>query len=61
MFMPFKKLLSDYDVIQILSVNLGAIGITLLDVELGLKILCGMAAFGYTMWKWITEYKSSKK
>jgi len=61
MRMPLKKLLSDLDVIQILSVNLGAIGITLLDIEVGIKIICGIAATGYTCWKWHSEYKNSKK
>lgn len=59
--MPFRKLLSDFDVIQILSINLAAVGVTLTDVELGIKILCGLAAFGYTCWKWHSDYKSLKK
>ena len=38
-----------------------AISITFTDAEGGLKIFSLLLAIGYTVWKWVTEYKNKKK
>lgn len=38
-----------------------AISITFTDAEYGLKIFSLLLAIGYTIWKWITEYKKNRK
>jgi hypothetical protein len=38
-----------------------AISITFTDSESFLKIFSLLLAIGYTVWKWITEYKNKKK
>lgn len=58
--MPHKFLQNHPDVAQIILVHLAALGVTFLDIELGLKIISLLAAIGYTCWKWVHEWKKSK-
>lgn len=49
------------DVITVIAVHVSAIGITLLNVEMGLKIISLLVAIGYTAWRWFSEYKKRNK
>lgn len=49
------------DIFTVIMVHLSAIGITLLDVELALKLLSLITAIGYTVYRWYKEWKKDKK
>jgi hypothetical protein len=49
------------DVISVLLAHTGAIALTFTNVEWVLKILSLLLAIGYTGWKWVYEWKKSKK
>lgn len=49
------------DIFTIIMVHLSAVGVTLLNVETGLKIISLLVAIGYTAWRWVTEYKKRHK
>lgn len=49
------------DVLQVILAHLGAVAISFTDVELFFKILSLVLASGYTLWKWIHEWKKTKK
>ena len=51
---------SNLDVVTILMVHVSAVGITLLDIEIGLKLASLVLAIGYTTWRWANEYKKRK-
>ena len=53
-----NKILDYFDVPVLHCV---AISITFTDAESSLKIFSFLLAIGYTIWKWITEYKNNKK
>lgn len=48
------------DVFTVIVIHLSAIGVTLLNVELALKIISLLLAIGYTLWRWYKEWKKSK-
>lgn len=50
-----------FDLIEVWSVNLCAIGITYTDAEFAMKALGWLIAGGYTSWKWINEYRDRKQ
>lgn len=49
------------DVLSVVLAHIAAIGISLTNIELALKILSLLLAIGYTGWKWLHEWKKSKK
>ena len=55
------KILMKKDVITVALTHLTAVSITLTDIEIMFKIGGLAAALGYTLWRWIQEYKKSKK
>ncbi len=56
-----KFIQEHHDVQAVILAHLAAIGISLTNIELGLKIISLLAAIGYTCWKWQHEWKKSKK
>jgi len=56
-----KFIKDHHDIIQVISVHLGAISVTLMNVENILKITSLLLAIGYTCWKWYNDYKKNKK
>jgi hypothetical protein len=53
-----NKILDYFDVPVLHCV---AIAITFTDIETALKFISLLLAIGYTIWKWISEYKHKKK
>jgi len=49
------------DIFTVIIVHLSAIGITFLHVENTLKVISLLVATGYTVWKWVKEWKKTKK
>lgn len=41
--------------------NIFAVGISLTDIEVVMKIIVLTIAGGYSSWKWYSEYKKSKR
>lgn len=58
--MPHRFLNNHPDVIQVILAHLGAMFISFMDVEMGLKIFSLLLAICYTCWKWHFEWKKSK-
>ena len=57
-----QKIIHDHpDVLSVIGAHLLAMGITLTDVELRLKITSLCVAIGYGLWRWIHEYRKSKR
>lgn len=57
-----SKFLHDHpDVINVILAHLGAIAITLSNVETALKLISLITAIGYTCWKWRVEWVKNKK
>jgi hypothetical protein len=54
------RMLTDADIVTIISVNLGGIMISLSDVELVLRVVSITVAIGYTVWKWRKDLKEKK-
>ena len=48
------------DVLNVILAHLGAIAITLSDVETALKFISLITAIGYTLWKWRVEWVKNK-
>lgn len=48
------------DLIKVLIINFGGIGITFTSVENFLKILALILTISYTIWKWRKDYKKQK-
>lgn len=46
---------------SVILAHLTAIGINLTGVNDWLKCISLLAAIGYTIWKWYTDYKKDKK
>lgn len=59
--MPHRFFIKNPDVISVIIAHLLAMGVTLTDVELWLKIASLLLAIGYGAWKWQHEYRKAKR
>jgi len=48
------------DMIKVGAANLGAITITLANVQASLSIISLLVAISYTVWKWVRDSKKNK-
>ena len=49
------------DIIKVLLVHFGAVGLSFTQAEAVLKIIGLVLSAGYISWKWYTEYKEKNK
>ena len=49
-----------FDLVKVLLLNIGALGLTFTKVEQILKIIVLFATLSYTLWKWKNDYKKEK-
>ena len=50
-----------FDLVKVLLLNVGALGLTFTKVEQILKIIVLFATLTYTLWKWQSDYNKEKK
>lgn len=49
------------DILKVFGIHIGAVVITLSNVEIALKIISLGVAIGYGVWKWRVDYLKNKK